>query len=121
LVDARRLTQKSQEALTEAQAASTRLGHAETDTEHLLGALLDPEGGLVPRLFEAAGANLDLLGSGALASGRGCPVEDSNPDRRALIGGAVAVGGRVIVDLEVVLKVRFEAPALEGCRLADCE
>jgi ATP-dependent Clp protease ATP-binding subunit ClpB len=63
-VDANRLTQKSQQALSEAQNVATRLGHSETDAEHLLTALLDQEGGLVPRLFQAAGANLELLGSG---------------------------------------------------------
>jgi ATP-dependent Clp protease ATP-binding subunit ClpB len=63
-VDANRLTQKSQEALSEAQALSTRLGHAETDAEHLLAALLDQEGGLVSSLFERSGVDLELLGSG---------------------------------------------------------
>jgi ATP-dependent Clp protease ATP-binding subunit ClpB len=59
-----RLTQRSQQALSEAQSVATRLGHTESDAEHLLAALLDQEQGLVPRLFTAAGANLELLGAG---------------------------------------------------------
>jgi ATP-dependent Clp protease ATP-binding subunit ClpB len=44
-VDINKLTQKSQEALTEAQSIATRMGHIEVDGEHLLMALIDqPEG-----------------------------------------------------------------------------
>ena len=64
-MDANRLTQRSQAALSEAQSLATRLGHTETDTDHLLLALLQQEGGLVPRLLEVAGANVDLVTSGA--------------------------------------------------------
>jgi hypothetical protein len=67
-MDANRLTQKSQQALTEAQTLATRLGHTETDGDHLLAALLDQEGGLVPRLFESAGANRELFGAEKLQS-----------------------------------------------------
>ena len=35
-MDINKLTQKSQEALTEAQNAATRSGHSEVDGEHLL-------------------------------------------------------------------------------------
>ncbi len=38
-MDPNRLTEKSQEALTEAQAIAQRLGHTEVDGEHLLLAL----------------------------------------------------------------------------------
>ena len=40
-MDMNRLTQKSQEALQEAQTIAIRLGHTEVDGEHLLLALLD--------------------------------------------------------------------------------
>ena len=44
-MDPNRLTQKSQEALQEAQSAALRFGHTEVDGEHLLLSLLDqPEG-----------------------------------------------------------------------------
>jgi ATP-dependent Clp protease ATP-binding subunit ClpB len=50
-VDINKLTQKSQEALAEAQSIATRMGHIEVDGEHLLMALIDQPEGLVPRLL----------------------------------------------------------------------
>jgi len=55
------LTQKSQEALQQAQDEATRRGHIETDGEHLLLALLDQPEGLVPRLVEETDADLATL------------------------------------------------------------
>ena len=46
-MDPSRLTQKTHEALQEAQSAALRLGHTETDVEHVLLALLDQGDGLV--------------------------------------------------------------------------
>jgi ATP-dependent Clp protease ATP-binding subunit ClpB len=60
-MDAGGLTQKSQEALRQAQNAATRLGHTEVDGEHLLQALIDTRDGLVPKLLERAGADVDGL------------------------------------------------------------
>jgi len=51
-MDMNRLTQKSQEALAEAQKIALTRGHVETDGEHLLAALLEQDDGLVPRLLE---------------------------------------------------------------------
>ena len=56
-----RLTQKSQEALHDAQTKALRLGHTEVDGEHLLLALIDQPEGLVPRLLQHAGADPDRL------------------------------------------------------------
>jgi len=56
-VDPNRLTQKSQEALHDAQTKALRFGHTEVDGEHLLLALLDQPDGLAPRLLEAAGGD----------------------------------------------------------------
>jgi len=50
-MDINRLTQKSQEALHDAQTKALRYGHVEIDGEHLLLALLEQPEGLVPRLF----------------------------------------------------------------------
>ena len=58
-MDPNRLTQKSQEALTEAQTLAQRLGHTEVDGEHLLVALLNQPDGLVPRLIEPRRASPD--------------------------------------------------------------
>ncbi len=51
-MDLNRLTQKSQEALAEAQSKAVTYGHVEVDGEHLLWALLNQEDGLVPRLLK---------------------------------------------------------------------
>jgi len=50
-MDLNRLTQKSQEALHEAQTKALRYGHVEADGEHLLLALIEQPEGLIPRLF----------------------------------------------------------------------
>ena len=47
-----RLTQKSQEALHDAQTKALRFGHTEVDGEHLLLALIAQPEGLVPRLLQ---------------------------------------------------------------------
>jgi ATP-dependent Clp protease ATP-binding subunit ClpB len=56
-MDPSHLTQKSQEALRDAQTKALRFGHQETDGEHLLLALLDQPEGIAPRLLSQAGAD----------------------------------------------------------------
>ncbi len=56
-MDPSHLTQKSQEALHDAQTRALRFGHTEVDVEHLLLALLDQAEGIVPRLLSQAGAD----------------------------------------------------------------
>jgi ATP-dependent Clp protease ATP-binding subunit ClpB len=63
-MDLNRLTQKSQEALHDAQTKALRFGHTEVDGEHLLLALLDQAEGIVPRLVAQAGADPDGLRKG---------------------------------------------------------
>ncbi len=60
-MDPNRLTQKSQEALHDAQTKALRFGHTEVDGEHLLLALLDQPEGIAPRLLAQAGADPDRL------------------------------------------------------------
>ncbi|WP_405674646.1 ATP-dependent chaperone ClpB [Streptomyces sp. NBC_01511] len=60
-MDMNRLTQKSQEALQDAQTLAVRLGQSEVDGDHLLLALLDQRDGLVPRLLDQAGADTAAL------------------------------------------------------------
>ena len=50
-MDLSKLTQKSQQAVQEAQALAIRHSHQQVDVEHLLLALLDEEDGLFPRLL----------------------------------------------------------------------
>ncbi len=56
-----RLTVKSQEALQAAQSIAARHGHPEITPEHLLHALLDQEGGLVPVLLNRIGVDVERL------------------------------------------------------------
>lgn len=56
-----RLTQKSQEALHDAQTKALRFGHSQVDGEHLLLALLDQPEGLTSPLLVQAGADPDKL------------------------------------------------------------
>lgn len=51
-MDTSKLTQKSQEALQNAQSIALNLNHVEVDGEHLLLALLQQTDGLLPRLLE---------------------------------------------------------------------
>ena len=54
-MDLNKLTQKSQEALSAAQAIAVRQGHQQIDSPHLMLALAQQEQGLVGRLLERAG------------------------------------------------------------------
>ena len=60
-MDINRMTQKTQEALQEAQNKALKFGHVEVDGEHLLLALLEQEGGLVPRLLQRLDIPADAL------------------------------------------------------------
>ena len=60
-MDMNRLTQKSQEALFQAQNIAIKYGHQEVDCEHLLLALLQQEQGLIPRILEKMGVNSEAL------------------------------------------------------------
>ena len=57
-MDAEKLTQKSQEALREAQTLATRRHHQAIDVEHVLAALLAQPQGVVPALLERAGVDV---------------------------------------------------------------
>jgi len=60
-MDPNRLTQKSQEALYEAQNLSVRYGHQETDTDHLLLSLVIQREGLIPRVLERMGVSAEAF------------------------------------------------------------
>jgi ATP-dependent Clp protease ATP-binding subunit ClpB len=56
-----RFTEKSQDALREAQSLATRRNHQGVDVEHLLLAMLEQTDGLAPAILQAAGANVPAL------------------------------------------------------------
>jgi ATP-dependent Clp protease ATP-binding subunit ClpB len=86
-MDMNRLTQKSQEALHDAQTKALRFGHSQVDGEHLLLALLDQPDGLAPRLLAQAGADPDELRT---------RLEDEL-SRRPRVSGPGAQPGQVMV------------------------
>ncbi|MGH3763738.1 MAG: ATP-dependent chaperone ClpB [Pseudonocardiaceae bacterium] len=86
-MDPNRLTQKSQEALHDAQTKALRFGHNEVDGEHLLLALLDQADGLVPRLLSQAGVDADRLRSDL----------ETELGRRPKVSGPGATPGQVFV------------------------
>ena len=106
-MDLNRLTQKSQEALHDAQTKALRFGHTEVDGEHLLLALLDQPDGLAPRLLEGAGADPDGL--------RTAVEEDLG--RRPRVTGPGAAPGQVMVTQR--LARLLDAAEREARRLKD--
>ena len=106
-MDLNRLTQKSQEALQDAQTKALRFGHTEVDGEHLLLAMLDQPDGLAPRLLADAGADLDRLRSGIEADLSGRPR----------VTGPGAAPGQVFVTQR--LSRLLDAAEAEARRLKD--
>jgi len=62
-MDFNRFTEKMQDAVRLAQSKARRLGHQQLETEHLLSAFFEQEGGLAVSLFTKAGANPTALRS----------------------------------------------------------
>ncbi|MDR2305338.1 MAG: ATP-dependent chaperone ClpB [Treponema sp.] len=60
-MDYEKLTIRAQEALNEASAIAQRNDHSQVETEHILKALLEQDGGIAASLVERIGANLDKL------------------------------------------------------------
>ncbi|HTW63675.1 MAG TPA: ATP-dependent chaperone ClpB [Bryobacteraceae bacterium] len=60
-MDFNRFTEKLQEAVRSAQSIAVQHGNQQIDTEHLLLALLDQEGGLAPSILNKADVRVDAL------------------------------------------------------------
>ncbi|MBV9301987.1 MAG: type VI secretion system ATPase TssH, partial [Acidobacteriaceae bacterium] len=60
-MDFNRLTEKSQEAIRQAQTTALNYGNQQVDVEHLLLALLEQEGGLAPSILARADVPLENL------------------------------------------------------------
>ena len=60
-MDMNKLTRKSQEALASAQAIASEYNHQQVDTIHLLDALLNDSGGLIPQLLKRMDININAL------------------------------------------------------------
>ena len=106
-MDMNRLTQKSQEALHDAQTKALRFGHTEVDGEHLLLALLEQADGLVPRLLAATGADPERLRAEV----------DADLAKRPKVSGPGASPGEVYVTQR--LSRLLDAADQEAKRLKD--
>jgi ATP-dependent Clp protease ATP-binding subunit ClpB len=106
-MDLNRLTQKSQEALHDAQTKALRFGHTEVDGEHLLLALLDQPDGLVPRLLAQAGVEPDRLRADI----------ESDLGQRPRVSGPGAAPGQVFITQR--LSRLFDTAEREAARLKD--
>ena len=106
-MDPQRLTQKSQEAVQEAQTIAIRAGHTEVDGEHMLLALLEQPDGLVPRLLSQAGADPDRLRANV----------EADLGRRPRVTGPGAAPGQVFVTQR--LSRVLDAAEREAKRLKD--
>ena len=107
-MDPNRLTQKSQEALTTAQAEARRRGHAETDSEHVLLALLEDPHGLAPRLLTRMGTDTAALREA---------LERHLAGRPHTAGSAGAAPGQLVVSRR--LERLLDRAADEAGRLKD--
>jgi len=77
-MDMNRLTQKSQEALHDAQTKALRFGHSQVDGEHLLLALLDQPDGLRHVCWPRPARILTSCGPGSRTS---CPGGHASVDQ----------------------------------------
>src|SRR4051794_30116764 len=105
-MDPEQLTQKTQEALHDAQTKALRYGHTEVDVEHLLLALIDQPDGLVTRLLERMDVDPAAVRSGLEAA----------LERRPRVSGSGASSDvRVTRNLSRVL----ESAVAESVRMKD--
>src|SRR2546430_20460 len=57
-----RFTDKAREAITDSSSLAQIHANSQIEIEHLLAALLEQEGGIVPQIIEKAGGNPALVG-----------------------------------------------------------
>ena len=60
-MDTSKFTQKAQQSLQAAQDHAVRFGHQEVDNEHLLLALVQQDGGLIPSLLGRMDVDLEAM------------------------------------------------------------
>src|SRR5258705_5711974 len=106
-MDPNGLTQKTKEALHDAQTKALRFGHTEVDVEHLLLALIEQSDGLIPRLLERAGVDVATLNAAV----------EQQLEGRPRVSGPGAAPGEVFVSR--TLGQILDAAQQEAERLKD--
>ncbi len=85
-MDLNHFTQRSQEALQEAQILAMKMGHTNIDGEHLLMALLEQEGGLIPSLLDKMDIDRTTLHSELMTFLEGLPKSNGGQDEESVHG-----------------------------------
>jgi ATP-dependent Clp protease ATP-binding subunit ClpB len=106
-MDPNKLTEKTQQALHDAQTKALRFGHTEVDTEHLLLALLDQDDGLVGRLLTRAQVDVSSLHDAL----------EGHLEKRPRVTGPGAAPGQVYVTRQ--LNEVLDAAGRQAERLKD--
>lgn len=104
-MDMNKLTQKSQEALYEAQNIAVRRGHQEVDADNLTLALLTQDQGLIPRLFEKMNLPAESL-AGAV---------ENELNKKPRVSGAGLENGKIYVSQrlsKILVRAEEEAKGL---------
>jgi ATP-dependent Clp protease ATP-binding subunit ClpB len=86
-MDINKFTEKSQQAIAEAQSTAVRFGHQQVDVEHAALALVRQEQGLVPRLLERAGYKPDAFAAAL----------EATLQKRPAVSGPGAAQGQIYV------------------------
>ncbi len=105
-MDLQKFTQKSQEALQDAQAQAVRRGNTEVDVEHLMLSLVQQNAGLIPRLFAKMEVPLDSFSSQV----------ERELDKRPKVSGPGIEPGKVFLTNrlgQVLIKAEEEAKRLK--------
>lgn len=90
-MDINRFTQRSQQALSEAQNTAIRNGHQEVDTIHLLCSLMAQKDGLIPSLVRRMNVSENRLKSDI----------QSELDKKPRVSGPGAEAGKVIISSQL--------------------
>jgi ATP-dependent Clp protease ATP-binding subunit ClpB len=105
-MDINKMTVKTQEALQAAQNVALRRGHVEVDGEHLLLALLEQEGGLIPRLLQKMEVPVESFSRAV----------QTELDKRPSVSGSGVEAGKIYVTQrfnKLLLKAEEEAKRLK--------
>lgn len=104
-MDMNRFTQKSLEAIQQAETKALRYGNPEVETEHLLLALLTQHEGLLPRLLHKMGASVENLTRSI----------ETRLEQKPRVSGPGREAGKIYISSDVnniLLKAEDEAKAM---------
>ena len=119
-MDMQQFTQKSRDALGEAQTLALRMGHQEMDTGHLAVALATQENGLVPKLLERLKIDPTQYAS-AISRELGKRPSVSGPGASAQIAVTQRLGQVLIKARDLARQMKDEYVSVEHLFLALAE